>query len=215
MRKRHRHSPGGLAASTQGESGIMETVRPGPHLAGVLCNSLEVSSFACPGARAPRPAARPDLARPGRGAGTPSARASGARLGPTPSAAYTPLVVAAAAKARGSGPRGAPARGADASPSQPAARRAHLLEGPPGSRLARRAASVVTASPARPPARPSLAHSLARPPRRRGFYSEGWAESLARARAFATFLHFLFHRPPKRREGKGEKMSTGMKELRR
>lgn len=39
--------------------------------------------------------------------------------------------------------------------------------------------------------------SLARPPRRRGFSSEGWAESLARARAFATFLHFLFHRPPK------------------
>lgn len=95
------------------------------------------------------------------------------------------------------------------------------LEGPPGSRLARRAASVVTASPARPPARPSLArsltHSLARPPRRRGFHSEGWAESLARARAFATFLHFLFYRPPKRREeGKGEKkMSTRMKELRR
>lgn len=145
----------------------------------------------------------------------------GARLGPTPSAAYTPLVVAAAAKARGSGPRGVPARGADASPRQPAARRAHLLEGPPGSRLARRAASVVTASPARPPARPSLArsltHSLARPPRRRGFHSEGWAESLARARAFATFLHFLFYRPPKRREeGKGEKkMSTRMKELRR
>lgn len=39
--------------------------------------------------------------------------------------------------------------------------------------------------------------SLARPPRCRGFSSEGWAESLARARAFATFLHFLFHRPPK------------------
>lgn len=158
LRKRHSHSPGGLAASTQGESGIMETVRPGPHLAGVLCNSLEVSSFARPGARAPRPAARPDLARPGRGAGTPVR--PGARLGPTPSAAYTPLVVAAAAKARGSGPRGVPARGADASPRQPAARRAHLLEGPPGSRLARRAASVVTASPARPPARPSLARSL-------------------------------------------------------
>lgn len=134
----------------------------------------------------------------------------GARLGPTPSAAYTPLVVAAAAKARGSGPRGAPARGADASPSQPAARRAHLLEGPPGSRLARRAASVVTASPARPPARPSLAHSLARPPRRHGFYSEGWAESLARARAFATFLHFLFHRPPeKERRERGKKCRQG------
>lgn len=71
LRKRHRHSPGGLAASTQGESGIMETVRPGPHLAGVLCNSLEVSSSARPGARAPRPAARPDPARPGRGAGDP------------------------------------------------------------------------------------------------------------------------------------------------
>lgn len=63
-------------------------------------------------------------------------------------------------------------------------------------------------SPRRPPGRRSLlAHSLARrPPRRRGFQSEGWAESLARARAFATFLHFLFHRPPKRREeGKGKK----------
>lgn len=84
LRKRHSHSPGGLAASTQGESGIMETVRPGPHLAGVLCNSLEVSSFARPGARAPRPAARPDLARPGRGAGTPSARASRRAARPDP-----------------------------------------------------------------------------------------------------------------------------------
>lgn len=70
----------------------METVRPGPHLAGVLCNSLEVSSFARPGARDPRSGAR--SARRGE-AGAPP------RLGPTPSAAYTPPTAAAAPALRG------------------------------------------------------------------------------------------------------------------
>lgn len=149
MRKRHRHSPGGLAASTQGESRIMETVRPGPHLAGVLCNSLEVSSFARPGARAPRPAARPDPARPGWSAGDPERPCVPARGSARPPARPThPSSLPPRLGAPGRGEQ--PARGADASPRQPAARGAHLLEGPPGSRLARRAASVVTASPARP-----------------------------------------------------------------
>lgn len=39
LSSQHRHHPGGLAADTEGELGIMGTVRPGPHLAGMLCNS--------------------------------------------------------------------------------------------------------------------------------------------------------------------------------
>lgn len=80
LRKRHGRSPGGLAGCLHTHKvnlGLWK--QSGPHLAGVLCNSLEVSSFARPGAGDPRPGARSParpLARSARrGRGAPAARA--------------------------------------------------------------------------------------------------------------------------------------------
>lgn len=168
----------------------METVRPGPHLAGVFCNSLEVSSFARPGARDPRPRARSPArlrsARRGE-AGAPP------RLGPTPqrglhtppSPTPTPLRPAAARRPPGRA-RGGRHEVRTRLPAGPRPAANTYLRG------RRLQARCVGSERCHRVAQPSLA----RPPRRRGFSSEGWAESLARARAFATFLHFLFHRPP-------------------
>lgn len=164
LRKRHQRSPGGPAASTPGEFGIRETARPGPHLAGVLCNnSLEVSSFARPGARDPRPGARP----PGRRLrsarrrealrGAPAARADpqrGLHAPPPPSPVPAALARRPPGRARG-GPHEVRTR-LPAGP-RPAARRGHLLEGAAGSRLvegSERCHRVAQPPLARPPRRP-------------------------------------------------------------
>ncbi|XP_036037880.1 collagen alpha-1(I) chain-like [Onychomys torridus] len=153
----------------------------------------------------PRPAPG-ELAQPGE-AGT-----RGARSGRAPSAARAdpqrglraPAPAAAAAPGSGppwpAGPRGerAAAGRHEVRTRRPAARRAHLLEGPRGSRLARRGASVVTASPGRRRSRVLLA-AAASPPR-------GGRGASAGAPASATSLHFLFHRPPRRRGKERAKM---------
>lgn len=215
-------------------------------MAGVLCNSLEVSSFARPGARAPRPAPRTrelallcsaplrwaKLGAPRPGCGdperpcAPAARADPQRglhppLLPPPPTLGAPGSGSSRGAPGESARRRRPARGAERTrlPAGPRpTRRAHLLEGPRGSRLARRGASVVTASPGRRSPARSLARSrvlLAAAAAAAASALRGGRRAQREPGRLQLFFTFSSTAP---REGgkKGGKMSTtGTKKLRR